>query len=66
MKRAAIPLVPLVLAAVPVAGSSQTAAEEAFMRHLTGQVARARLAAAEYPAPEQPLFGAGTPKRAKA
>ena len=38
--------------AVPVAGSSQTAAVEAFIRHLTGQAARARLAAAGYSAPE--------------
>ena len=38
--------------AVPVAGSSQTAAVEAFIRHLTGQAARARLAAAGYMAPE--------------
>ena len=38
--------------AVPVAGSGQTAAVEAFIRHLTGQAARARLAAAGYSAPE--------------
>jgi len=38
--------------AVPIAGSGQAAAVEAFIRHLTGQAARAGLAAAGYSAPE--------------
>ena len=38
--------------AVPVSGSGQSAAVEAFIRHLTGQAARARLAAAGYSVPE--------------
>lgn len=38
--------------AVPVAGSAQSAAVEAFILHLTGQAARARLAATAYSAPE--------------
>jgi len=38
--------------AAPVPGSSQGAAVEAFIRYLTGEAARARLAAAGYTAPE--------------
>lgn len=38
--------------AVPVPGSGKTAAVEAFIRYLTGQAARARLAAVGYTALE--------------